>query len=263
MKVNLRKLGLGLVAILVTTSLAFAYRGSSRARYDAARRDFEEDCSRWRSAGGSGSVCDPGARVPSLIPRLRDGQARVASASRALASGDHVAAERELAAAFDTVAELDRIGSEVPTVMAASLLRQALNVIETEVPPTPSGQALAARVLARRHLYSVAHPLRGRLLFATRNVLDDFDRPLLRALAVQTIDQEERMTAAMERAITLGDTDGCIRAAKSRSKLAARYTEMTPDVICPELVKAAQTSKRLDRLRRAARSGSRMQTALR
>lgn len=249
---KLRKLGLGLVTVLAATTLVFAFRGDSSATFDDARARLDSDCARWRARGGTAWVCDPDARASSFFPVLERGKASAASASRALARGDEAAAERDLGGALDVARDLDRRGTEVGAVMAAAIVRQVLGVIEREVPQTPSGRALVARVLTGRRIESAAHPLRGHLLAASRAVLDLLDRPFARALAVKVLNEEEAVTREMERAIALGDAGRCMRAEQGRSFLTKRLAGSGGPAVCSHLVEVAETAKHLDRARSAA-----------
>ena len=103
---NLQKLALGLVTVVAATTLFFAYRAESDARYEAARGRLDADCARWRSAGGARYVCDPDASTSSLLPRLTAARANVAAARASLAIGAMPAAQGELARALDTVGDL-------------------------------------------------------------------------------------------------------------------------------------------------------------
>jgi hypothetical protein len=95
------------------------------------------------------------------------------------------------------------------------------------------------------------HPLLAHRLTATRAILDTFDKPVLRGVGLRLVADEEERTAAMERAIALGDTEGCIAADQGRSWLSARYAGVAIPNLCSHFVEAAQTSKRLDRARKA------------
>ncbi len=260
MHIHLRKLGLGLLTLVVATTLFLAVAasdlvhpgGTSRARFEAARSSLDGECARWLREGGSHWQCNVSENESPLFPRLRRGRASVASASLALTRSDAVTAERELAAALDVVGELDRLGNEVSIVMSASLLRDTLAVIETKLPGGISGREMKARLLAGRRLRSVAHPLEAQRLIAMRTLLDAFDRPFVRGLGLQLIAGEEERIAAMERAIALGDTQGCMRADERRSWLSSRYAAIAAPNSCSLLVEAAQTGKRLDQARKAA-----------
>lgn len=249
---TLSKLALGLVTIVAVTTLFFAYRAESNARYDSVHERLRADCARWKSAGGARYICDPDEAPPSLFPRLKAAKANVASARASLAVGAMPAAQRDLTRALDTVSELDRLGSPIAAMMAGTLLHEVLDVLESMVPPTPSGRSLVAALVEGRRLRAVAHPLEGHRLFASTALASTARYPFVRGLAVDMMTEEDAVTAAMERAIASGDVQGCIRAGQGRSRLVSRHIEPMIETTCSKLVLLDRAAKRLDRIRAAS-----------
>jgi hypothetical protein len=256
MRLNLKKLGPGLVTVVAAAMLVFAYRGNSRDRYDGARARLSHDCARWKERGGESNVCDLDARSTGMFPLYKDARSQVVLARAAFERDDDPAATEELGRALDAVAEMDRRGTLVAEMMAATVLGEALAVIEAAQAKasSPRRASLLASVLAGRRLRSTAHPLEGERLLVQSALVSlpsgrQGPKPFLNAYLADAMEEEDALTAGMERAIARGDTQGCSLAAKRRSAVTARYGMGMAETVCTKMVGFVQAGKRLDRLR--------------
>lgn len=246
-------LALGLVAY---AGIRHDHRSMSE-RFASAREDLAADCARWKSQRGDDDVCHPFEDRPVKKRDFKGSLAHVQAARDALDRGDEASAVVDLRAALDSARDFDRHGSLISELFAASIINGALDVMERR--PHGLSNARIAALLEGRRLRSAEHPLESERLYISSLLLQGSAMPPLPArpftsiVATDAVEEETRITSAMERALRVQDTALCIKEAEART--VTKDLGISSEFTCKKLVAVSRTQERLEKARLRAKRG--------
>lgn len=248
-------LALGLVAY---AGIRHNHRSMSE-RFASAREDLAADCARWKSQRGDDDVCHPFEDRPFKKRDFKGSLARVQAARDALDRGDEASAVVDLRAALDSARDFDRHGSLISELFAASIINGALDVMERQ--PHGLSNARIAALLEGRRLRSADHPLESERLYVSSLLLQGSVMPPLPArpftgiVATDAVEEEARITSAMERALRVQDEALCLEEAKARRVTKDLGVMVSAEFTCKKLVTMSRTQERLEKARLRAKRG--------
>ena len=232
---------------------AFCIRADQQ--FGDLRSEVEKECNAYRAKHPDAFVCHDDPLAPSTVGQMKPAREHLARAREAADRGDRAATKTELVAAMDIAARVDRRKTLIAELVAASIAKDAIDIIETKkldhlvvravlfhAPDTLGAQPTEAlRVDRNQRVVS----------YAERNWF--FGTGVGESLLRSETKENDRTLGRMGAALRKGDLAACQAAMRDRndqSPLAPWTKSGIDEIFCGKSMEVQSTAARLDRLRR-------------
>jgi hypothetical protein len=235
------------VFLAVTGTCFYLFTRAVDSRFTAAEGHVARDCKAYRSAARhrDAAVCADDPYAPSAVKDFEQAKKEIEAASLAYARFDEAGGNVRIAHALDLADVLDRRARSIDLVVASSIVKAALDVVERSHLPPATRLSLFAHV----QLASAAAPFEAERVHTEWGMLRYANElpggPFARLAVADAVRDDDIATAEMNRAALDGDLARCESAASAPRGVLGR-SGIAP-VLCPKMIDLVKTGRRLDR----------------